>query len=221
MESVWILGAGKFGQKAVEAVRRKDPKTEVTVIEKNANVCRQTAHSSYEIICMDGVEFLTKNLKDPDTPDWIIPVVPIHVAFEWIKAKISADHQIKKLTVPEQLAASLPNTWKGENDRLYISNADFVCPEDCPQPEELCTFTGEPRPCKLYQKLESLQHADFQSIVIRSWQLSPGVGGYRPIDMFNALNKVLLSKKSILLSTACDCHGVMDAFKILRQQKAQ
>jgi hypothetical protein len=221
MENIWILGAGKFGQKAVKAVRRRSSKTDVTVIEKSANICRQAAQSSYRIICMDGIDFLTENLKDPKQPDWIIPVVPIHVAFEWIQKKISADHQIEKLTVPDQLVTSLPHTWQGENGRLYISNADFLCPDNCPQPEEFCTYTGEPRSCNLYQKLESLEHSDFQSIVIRSWQLSPGVGGYRPIDMFNALNKVLQSKKSILLSTACDCHGVMDAFKISRRQKFQ
>lgn len=217
MKKAWILGAGKFGRIAAEALHRKYNDLEITIIEKNENVCRQLSNLKYVIICMDGIAFLTKNFKKPDEPDWIIPVIPVHVAFEWIKAKLTSGYRLEKLTVPDRLATSLPNPCRGKRGELYISHADFICPENCPQPKDKCTYTGMPRPASLYEMLESLEDDDFESIVVRSWQLSPGVGGIKPHELFQALNKVLTGRKPLLLSTACGCHGVMDAFKISKQ----
>lgn len=214
MKKIWILGAGKFGQIAAEALLRKNEDADVTIIEKSEITCGQLSTVKHAIICKDAIDFLTENLKTRDEPDWIIPVIPVHVAFEWIKARLLADYRLEKLTVPDQLEMLLPNPWRGNNGRLYISYADFRCPDDCPQPKNRCTHTGKARPMNLHKKLESLNFADFNSIVVRSWQLSPGVGGYKPLDLFQALDSVRASRKPVLLSTACGCHGVVDVFTI-------
>jgi len=214
MKKIWILGAGKFGRIAARALHRKNEDADITVIEKNENALRQLPKVKHSIICADAVDFLTENLKTKDEPDWIIPVIPTHVAFEWIKARLQAEYRLEKLTVPERLERALPNSCRGNNGRLYISYADFRCPDNCPQPQNRCTHTGEARPTDLYKVLEALNSADFNSVVVRSWQLSPGVGGCKPLDLFQALDSVRASRKPVLLSTACGCHGVVDAFTI-------
>ena len=214
MKEIWILGAGKFGQIAAEALHLKNEDADITIIEKNEDTCRQLSNCKHAIICADAIDFLTENLKNRDKPDWIIPVIPVHVAFEFIKTRLLAGYRLEKLTVPDQLAVMLPNPCRGNSGRLYISYADFRCPDNCPQPKNRCTHTGEARPMNLYKKLESLNSADYNSVVVRSWQLSPGVGGYKPHDLFQALDSVRTSRKPVLLSTACGCHGVMDLFTI-------
>ena len=139
--------------------------------------------------------------------------------YEWIKARLQADYRLEKMAVPDQLAMALPNPFRGNNGRLYISHADFRCPDNCPQPQNKCMHTGKARPTNLYKKLESLNSADLTSVVVRSWQLSPGVGGYKPLDLFQALDRVRTSRKPVLLSTACGCHGVLDVFTITPKKR--
>ncbi len=218
MKDILIIGAGKFGLKAADALRRKNPFAEITIVEKNSKTCCRINNLSFNIVCMDGIDYLVNHLKEYDDTKWIVPSIPVHVAFEWIKIKLSGNYRLEEMDVPGKLAITLPNVFKGENGQIYISNADFICPDNCPEPEEICTYTGRPRPCILYKRLASIQYNGFRSVVIRSSQLSPGVGGYTTDRLFNALSDITASKNMpILLSTACKCHGVMHAFCILKR----
>jgi len=212
MKSIWILGAGKFGSKAAKVLSRKNKMAELTVIEKNSELCRQIERLGFKTVCMDGIEYLDQNLKDTNCPDWIIPAIPVHVAYEWIRLKIADSYILKTTPVPEELIMSLPNVFKGKRYEIYMSVADFICPDNCPEPEDLCSHTGKPRPFTLYKKLESIKYYNFHSVVVRSRQLSPGIGGYSPGALFHALGVIKDSTIPVLLSTACRCHGVMHAF---------
>jgi hypothetical protein len=184
------------------------------IVDQDAGVCRRLGKMGFHAVCTEGIEYLARFLKPPGSSDLIIPAIPIHVGFEWIKRSISASQQMKCLAVPDRVAVCLPNTSKGEGGELFISNADFICPDNCSEPDEVCTFTGRPRRRTLHRALSSLRYGEYQSIVIISRQLSPGVGGYESVDMFRALAKVELSTGPVLLSTACRCHGVMHAFSV-------
>jgi hypothetical protein len=116
--------------------------------------------------------------------------------------------------VPEAVVQRLPNVFRGEGGAIYASNADFLCPDNCPEPEAICTHTGKPRPCNLYEKLGEVAAPPFRAIVVRSLQLAPGVGGYRPETLFQTLAAVQRVSGPVLLSTACRCHGVMHAFTV-------
>ena len=214
MKSIWIIGGGRFGVKAGKMLKRKNPDIDITIVEKNNNICNQTKKLSLKTVCMDGIAYLAKHLKGPDFPDWIVPAIPVHVAYEWIRIKLSEKYRLETIEVPDKLITTLPNPLKGKKSELYISNADFICPENCPEPDEMCTYTGEPRPRILHRFLESLHYNDFHSVVIHSRQLSVGIGGYKPRALFDALTEVTNYRTPILLSTACRCHGVMHAFKI-------
>jgi hypothetical protein len=65
----------------------------------------------------------------------------------------------------------------------------------------------------LHEFLKSIQRIDIKTVVIRSHQLAPGVGGYSPRDLFAALNEIEAAQGPVSLSTACSCHGIMNAFK--------
>lgn len=217
MKHIWIIGAGKFGMKALHTLGRKNPGAHITVIDKKINNDNPPTGFSYRMICDDGTAFLTEHLKTPDFPDMIIPAVPIHVVYEWITAGLQSDFLIKPLSVPDDLSDMLPNSVRGKDGGLFVSNAHFICPENCPEPEEICTCTGKSRPVNLYSMFETLCYQNFQSVVVRSHQLAQGIGGYSPKALFRAMETVSHSKGPILIGTACRCHGVVHAFEIVKR----
>jgi len=218
MQSIWIIGAGKFGQKTACILHKKHPNSKITIIDKSNSVCSQLSNGPYKTICMDGIDFLSYNLKESNLPDWIVPSIPIHVAYEWIIIKLEEKYNIETIKVPVQVAQGLPNVFKGDKGQIYCSNADFICPSNCNEPDKICTFTGKPRSRILYQTLKSIKYGDYNSVVIQSHQLYPGVGGISPKDLFNALKTIKSSNHLVFLSTACSCHGVMHAFKVFRKK---
>ena len=215
MDNVWIIGGGKFGLRAAKTLRKKQPLTNLIIVEKEKTVCRQLERLGFEAVCKDGIQYLERNLASVHDPDWIVPAIPLHTAYEWIRTKLSKSHNVQKIAVPEDLVTELPHPINAETGRLYISIADFKCPENCPEPDEICTHTGKPRLMVLHEFLKSIQPKDLKTIVIRSHQLAPGVGGYTPRALFAALKEIEAAQRPILIGTACSCHGVMDAFKIL------
>jgi len=216
MTSFWIIGGGKFGIKSAEAAVKKYPGADITIIDKNIEVCRRVSNLSFNTVCMEGIKYMADNLKRDGFPDWIIPVIPVHVAYEWIRIQLSEEYFVVPVDIPEELAATLPNPLRGKGGALYISFADFICPDNCPEPAKICTYTGKPRLGILHETLASIQYNGFCSVVVQSRQLSPGVGGYTPEDLYEALEKIKHADTPCLLSTACRCHGVMHAFTIKR-----
>ena len=107
------------------------------------------------------------------------------------------------------LLTALPNAMTGEGGAIYASIADFLCPDNCPEPADRCTHTGKARPVELFQVIHEIAGERCASVVLQSRQLAPGVGGYRPLALLNAFAQVRAANRPILLATACRCHGVM------------
>jgi hypothetical protein len=217
MQNFWIIGGGKFGMKAAGALRKSDSSHNLTIVEQQSAVCRKLRRMGFETLCMDGINYLERKLINPLYPHWIIPAIPLHVAYEWIRARLSAGKKLTGIPVPPELIGKVPHPIKGRAGQLFISIADFKCPDNCPEPVDICSHTGKPRPMILHEFLKSLRLRGFKSIVIRSHQLAPGVGGYKPGQLFEALKEVEAARTPVLLSTACSCHGVMDA--LMRSDK--
>ena len=216
MTTVWVLGAGKFGHRAVQKLQSLSSETQIVLVDQDPCALAICEGEGVETRTADVIEYLTRHLRLSEKPDWIVPAVPLHVAFEWIVSVLPDDAMVKKLAIPERLINELPCTPGAGKGKLFISLADFICPDDCCEPAGHCTVTGAPRPYDLFRKLARLQIENFIPVVVRSRQLAPGLGGYRPKDLFNALDQVKTAGTSILLSTACRCHGVLDAFALVK-----
>lgn len=212
----WIIGGGKFGSRAAHCLNRKDPNARILLIDSDPDRL-QGWKGRVDTVQADGVTFLERRLDDGSDmmlPDWIVPAIPIHVAFEWIRCTLKMHLEVTPISVPEKLASFLPHPVWGKEGELYVSYAKFICPEDCLEPPDLCTVSGKPRGTDLYHVLEKVEVADFRSVVIRSHQLAPGVGGYPAQALVNARSEIGLSEGRVLVSTACCCHGVVNAFQV-------
>lgn len=211
---IWILGAGRLGRKAAGSLRQKYPQADIVLIDSSGKACAKMEDRSFTVICREGVGYLFQNLKEGREPDWIVPMIPVHVAYEWMQLKLEKTHRMNPLAVPPEVADTLPNPIRGDHGQVYMSNATFICPWNCPEPDDICTHTGKPRPQILHQFLENIKHPEFRTVVLQSLQLAPGIGGYQPETLFQTLKTIVSGKGPVLLSTACRCHGVMHAFRI-------
>jgi hypothetical protein len=210
-ETLWVIGGGKFGQRAIQILRRAEPDSTIVLVDQQIVPGLQ---SDRDFVCSDGVEWLVEHLV-PDSPvTKIIPTIPIHLAAEWLKRKILyTGGFIRSLEIPEKLLHQLPHPMRISPSKSVLSHADFICPDNCAEPDQLCSYTRKPRPPSLYHLIETIDCGDFTPIVVRSRQFAPGVGGFFPEDLWNLLARVnLLPDTPLLVGTACKCHGVVDAF---------
>lgn len=204
-----IIGCGHFGSRAAEKLFQKELHSRIIVVDKNKRALRKVSHLQIQTEVCDGIIYLRQFLFESQKADYIIPAVPLHLAFEFILSQLKP-LGAKKGEVPPLLG--LPNPMKGKSGDLYTSIADFLCPGDCPEPL-YCSVTGEKRSKPLFRILIDLS-GPFESKVIHSIQLGPGVGGFRLERLLNLTEEIKKRRKPghlFLVSTACRCHGVTSA----------
>jgi hypothetical protein len=71
----------------------------------------------------------------------------------------------------------------------------------------------------LFELIQNIKVPGYKTLVIRSHQLAPGVGGYQLSTLWRLLEVVKSSEKNILVATACRCHGVINALRFDRSAK--
>ncbi len=212
MKKIWIIGIGKFGRQALNCLERVYPDSHFVLIDFSHKRLAGVSGPDRTPVHSDGVTFLVENLHSDKDPDWIIPAVPIHLVSQWILTKKAVDGW-RRSRIPEAVMKFLPNCIEGKTGDMYVSHADFICPDNCPEPADSCFFTGKKRKENMFDLLSKIKVPGFHPVVVRSYQLVPGVGGYQPKQLFRALREISTIGNAILLSTACRCHGVITGLK--------
>jgi hypothetical protein len=210
MDGYLIIGCGHFGSRAARKLFQKDSNSTIIVVDKSRKALQKVSRLPIQTVVCDGISYLSRFLSEGSEVNYIIPAVPFHLAFEFILSQ-SKHLRGKRGKVP--ILSGLPNPMMGKSGDLYTSLAGFLCSEDCPEPTQYCFATKKKRPKPLYQILNDIQGA-FESKVIRSQQLGPGIGGFRPKALLGLLEDIKKEKNSdqlILISTASRCHGVTSA----------
>ena len=210
MEQIWIIGAGRFGKIGAQRLAAGHPHCCITVVDSHPDRLNLFKDTDCRRIESDGAAFLADGLEETGPPDWIVPAVPVHLAWEWCRLKTETDALVP-VTLPETFDAHLPNPMRGNRFDFYTSAADFLCPDNCSEPEGYCTVTGEPRIPAMFDRIKALRFESYVPLVVQSQQLAPGVGGYRPADLFALLERITQEVGPFLIATSCRCHGVLTA----------
>ena len=215
MASYLILGAGKFGRLALNRLARQDAAANFVVVDRDPAVLtiRVDGVPGWTQVVSDAIAFLVQHLRDDGRWDWIIPMVPVHVAFQWLLASPRAGSAWRPEAVPEAFAGLIPGARRGPHGELYLSRARHRCPDDCAEPE-VCPVTGEARELPLHQELAALHLAGYEIRVIASRQLAPGVGGYSPRRLLDLARDLGAFPDNVLIATACRCHGVIQGLAL-------
>ena len=165
-------------------------------------------------VCQDAISWLTKMLVKNAPVDVLVPAIPVHVAAGWLFEKMKRQGvTARKIPIPDDWLAALPHAIRGSVGQAYVSHADFLCPDNCPEPKDRCTHTGKPRPADMFRLLADVKFGGIRPVVLRSHQLLPGVGGIYPADLWQALDAIRRNHRNgLMVATACRCHGVVDFF---------
>jgi hypothetical protein len=209
MASYLILGAGKFGQLACQRLARLDATADFLVVDRTPEaLAKLDGIPGRQRVRADAIAFLVKHLGTGVRWDWIVPMVPVHVAFQWLRAGPLRGSDWWPVRVPDAVVQLFPGAIRGPQDELYLSRAHHLCPDDCAEPA-VCPVTGESRDLPLYQELAALDGAGYQVSVIASQQLAPGVGGFSPRQLLDLAGRMAAMEGTVMIATACRCHGVV------------
>jgi hypothetical protein len=209
---IWILGAGRFGRIAVARISNRIQNAVITVVDDRPFSMDRDGITK---ICEDGIQWLNRSLFLDAAVDMIVPAIPVHVVAEWLKINLLQSYEIESIEISDAWLSRLPNAVRGAAGLAFVSHADFICPDNCPEPKMRCTHTGKPRPMDLFRLLAKRDNDPVLPIVIRSRQLLPGVGGLYPSDLMSALDTVCQnSHRPMMIATACRCHGVVEFMRL-------
>ncbi len=214
MEEIWIIGLGQFGYIAFQRLSETLKDRHFVLVDPVAEKLGQCSGPTATREVSDGIEFLEKHLRKGRNPDWIIPALPVHLAAEWLLLQLGPN-RLRRVGLPSELDRLVPNPIRGSEGNLYVSHADFKCPADCDEPRDICTITRKMRKQNMFELLGNLDIEPFKALNIQSHQLGPGIGGYRPDQLFALMEKVEQARGPILVSTACRCHGVITGLERL------
>ncbi len=159
MASYLILGAGKFGRLALSRLAAQDDEATFVVVDcapQALAAARAAAAARVQWVEAEAIAFLIENLKGAAPWDWLIPMVPSHVAFSWLRQGPLAKSGGEIIEVPEAVGQGVPLARRGEQGELYLSRATHLCPDDCPEAEPVCPVSGESRKIPLYEELASV-----------------------------------------------------------------
>jgi hypothetical protein len=208
MEEIWIIGVGHFGTIAFQRLSQDGKDRHFVLVDPLEEHLQKCKSPTATLVVSDGMDYCQKHLKKGRHPDWIIPALPVHLAAEWILLHLGPK-RLRRIPMPPELEVLVPNPVRGPEGTLYVSHADFRCPADCDEPQDICTVTQNRRQQNMFELLEKLDIESFKPLTIRSHQLGPGIGGYRPEQLFETMTYVKQTRGPIALSTACRCHGVI------------
>jgi hypothetical protein len=204
--NILVIGGGRFGCLAlgrlagkVSAVVEPQPSTKLLAL---------TTEQSIQVLRKNGAAALEQALSSQDPPAWVVPALPKHLLVEWLLLCLP---QARRLGIPAQAIPPLPSVIAGEGSQYYASLADFLCPDDCPEPAGKCTVTGQTREKPLFSLLAEITTPEMRTAVVRSYQMAPGVGGYKATDLLELRQRLVAKGGKWLLATACRCHGVLGA----------
>ncbi len=209
MKNIWLIGAGKFGLRAAKWLMRNFTPVHITMVDLDHESLELARDLGCETVVCDGVEFLCHRLEPASKVDWVVPAVPVHLAWLWCLNTLGPD-RVTPSTLPNAIDALLPNAMRSPDaSDIYVSHADFICPPNCDEPDDICTKTGRKRKQDMFALLRDIRFKEIYPLVIQSEQLGPGVGGYRPAALFDLREQISGCPDTFFVATSCRCHAVV------------
>ena len=95
-----IIGAGHFGKRAATILSQvsTDP---LYIVDKHKSSLEGIKGLLINKILCDGIDLIADNFQMLSPKNTIIPAIPLHLAFEWLKNYLGKGFTIKKIEVPE------------------------------------------------------------------------------------------------------------------------
>ena len=144
MEEIWIIGVGHFGTIAFQRLSQDGKDRHFVLVDPLEEHLLRCKSPTATLEVSDGMDFCQKHLTKGRLPDWIIPALPVHLAAEWILLHLGPQ-RLRRISLPSEIETLVPNPIRGSEGNIYVSHADFRCPDDCDEPQDICTITRKKR----------------------------------------------------------------------------
>ncbi len=214
-----VVGGGRFGCKAVEYLIRRSESFIVIDEDRNCHVAQRFSLPRIGLDAVDSINPSKNYFMEGGTevalivieklkPNRVFPTAPIHVAASLVKEKYSMEEWEEAV---ESLTSRLPSSIIVSVGRATIVtsyNKNATCQLACTAPD-VCPVTGFRKPHPMY---ELLKMSAPKGVILRSYQLEPGLGALDGSELLKAMEACGRSCKAII-GTACECHGVVTALK--------
>lgn len=222
MKQVFIVGFGKFGKLALTHGGPRWGKARIWIIDSRPEAFKDlnVIPSSGIKVLADGPRFLTLFQNWIGDEDLIIPALPIHLAWNWLLLNLINPKRHRSIKPPKSLGAGLPFNQISRNG-LFLSYADFLCPENCPAPLHYCFKTKEKRAVPLWKLLAEKKGLKGSLGVIESRQMAPGLGGFAFKELRRIRDLARRVDPPFFVATACRCHGVIHGLTWENKSAAQ
>jgi hypothetical protein len=247
-----IAGGGKFGKIALDFAMKNKFKTVLIDINPDCFCAKYTDKTLYDIDELKIKELLPRKSyflnQDMEiiydlipilNPEYIIPVVPIHLMATLVISLLNENSinlkSNKKLA--EYLIINgnqdLMLSHNAEQGVIYFSHAKLeeICPDSCAGPLNYCPNFKREKDVTITQylkdfystneifKIESTDIVNI-TIIIESRQLKAGLGGLKGKEinkifkkLKNNLEYLNTQKCNVFIATTCACHGVANFYK--------
>ncbi|MFX1276135.1 MAG: hypothetical protein ACFFBP_06275 [Promethearchaeota archaeon] len=171
--------------------------------------------------------------------NYIIPVIPIHLMasiISYFLLEKSLDLIVDKENTLDFINNGNPDlilSFKIDQGIVFLSHAknNESCPDNCMGPPNYCPHFKREKSITITQYLRDYFEIDNYidineenpmkiKIIFESYQLKPGLGGLKGIEVkniFKILNQklalIMERKSEITIATTCNCHGVINFLK--------
>ena len=141
-------------------------------------------------------------------PEYVFPTAPVHIAADLARVKFNLEPH------PDLINTILPKLpevvvlQSGKGKLVASFNRDTDCVEKCTMPK-VCPSSRISKPCTM---IELFRFACPDAFILISYSMAPGMGALKGKELLEFLDWVK-TKEDFIVATACDCHGVLNAFK--------
>ena len=209
-----IIGGGKYGCYAIEYLQQKQKSFVVVDPDPNCLATNRFKLKTSERIAPKGEFFIQGELPkaleliEKLKPDYVFPTAPVHIAADLakIKFKLTPWSEAVNTILPKLPAAVVLYAGRG---KLVVSfNRDYDCIEKCAMPQ-VCPSSQIKKPCTM---TELMRFACPEAFILISYSMAPGMGALKGTELLEFLNWAK-TKEKFVVATACDCHGVFNAYQ--------
>lgn len=235
----FVMGGGKFGTRALKYLTAKGCKvlvadvnvdcmarSEVAAQAAGLDAADSLADGQAAFLVGDAVEFL-RAILETKVPDLVVTAIPGNAAAKvvtsWL-AKLGYRLEPYRRVVPrvlENIPKSLVSFVDQDSAVIVVSYmlSHMRCRENCMPPKDFCAVTGRPKLASMDKLLEfSVYNLTDATAILRSRDLTGGLGAIDGKGLYSILKRLESLNKSytMAIGTACDCHGVLNLFKVKR-----
>jgi hypothetical protein len=233
------MGGGKFGTESLRYLKANGAK--VLVVDLNP-ACKAKTEADIETDTVklrgtlkngqaaffvgDAVEHFL-NILEVDVPDWVVTAIPSNAVAKVVTLWLSkGDYKLEPYQdIIQQVLSNIPESLVSfvnkESAVIVVSYMlpNLQCRENCMPPKDFCASTSRPKLAAMDKLLNfSVYGLTDLSEILKSEQLTGGLGAIKGSQLFSLLTKLENRKESFTLAvgTACDCHGIINIFKVKR-----